>query len=97
MLEKAPFATLISFQFTLGGEVLAESRSSAVSTGLGRTLRRDAWWMENVPVIILLGGFGVYATLRAFEGKFFWSDPYLSPFYSPLLNEIGRASCRERV
>jgi len=57
-----------------------------VSAGLGRTLRRDAWWMENIPVIILLGGFGVYATLRAFEGKFFWSAPYLSPFYSPLLN-----------
>jgi hypothetical protein len=64
---------------------LAE-RSSAVPVGLGRTLRRDAWWMENIPVIVLLGGFGVYATLRAFEGKFFWSDPYLSPFYSPLLN-----------
>jgi hypothetical protein len=42
--------------------------------------------MEAIPVIILLGGFGVYATFRAFEGKFFWVDPYLSPFYSPLLN-----------
>jgi hypothetical protein len=65
---------------------LAESRSSAVPVGLGRTMRRDAWWMENIPVIILLGGFGLYATWRAFEGKFFWTDPYLSPFYSPLLN-----------
>ena len=51
-----------------------------------RTQRRDAWWIEAIPVIILLGGFGVYATYRAFEGKFFWADPYLSPFYSPLLN-----------
>jgi len=51
-----------------------------------RTLRRDAWWTEAIPVIILLGGFGVYATFRAFEGKFFWANPYLSPFYSPLLN-----------
>ena len=33
---------------------MAESRSSAVPAGLGRTLRRDAWWMENIPVIILL-------------------------------------------
>ena len=65
---------------------MAASRSSAVSAGLGRTLRRDAWWMENIPVIILLGGFGVYATLRAFEGRFFWADPYLSPFYSPLID-----------
>lgn len=61
-------------------------RSSPVPGGMGRTLRRDAWWMENIPVIILLGGFGVYATLRAFEGKFFWADPYLSPFYSPLID-----------
>ncbi|HEV7523306.1 MAG TPA: succinate dehydrogenase [Candidatus Angelobacter sp.] len=61
-------------------------RSSAVPGGLGRTLRRDAWWMENIPVIILLGGFGLYATLRAFEGKFFEVGPYLSPFYSPLID-----------
>jgi hypothetical protein len=32
-------------------------------------MRRDAWWLELLPVVILLGGFGVYATLRAFEGK----------------------------
>jgi hypothetical protein len=70
---------------------LAESttplvQGSPAGRGLGRTLRRDAWWTEAIPVIILLGGFGVYATYRAFEGKFFWTDPYLSPFYSPLLN-----------
>lgn len=71
---------------------MAESRipliqgSPAGKAEYGRTLRRDAWWVEAIPVIILLGGFGVYATFRAFEGKFFWTDPYLSPFYSPLLN-----------
>jgi hypothetical protein len=59
--------------------VLPESR-------LGGTLRRDAWWVELVPVIILLGGFGIYATLRAFEGKFYEWGPYLSPFYSPLID-----------
>jgi len=32
---------------------------------LGSTLRRDAWWMEILPVAVVLGGFGVYATLRA--------------------------------
>src|SRR5438309_2872750 len=42
--------------------------------------------MENIPVIILLGGFGLYATLRAFEGKFYEAGPYLSPFYSPLID-----------
>ena len=33
---------------------------------------------ENLPVWILLGGFGIYATLRAFEGDFFSWGPYLS-------------------
>ena len=65
---------------------MAESRSSAVSGGLGSTLRRDTWWLENIPVIVLLGGFGIYATLRAFEGKFYEGGPYLSPFYSPLID-----------
>src|SRR5690348_16623670 len=53
---------------------------------LGSTLRRDAWWVEIVPVWILLGGFGIYATLRAFEGRLYEWGPYLSPFYSPLID-----------
>ena len=53
---------------------------------LGSTLRRDSWWIELLPVIILLGGFGLYATLRAFEGAFYDWGPYLSPFYSPLID-----------
>ena len=53
---------------------------------LGSTLRRDAWWSELLPVIIVLGGFGLYATLRAFEGAFYSWGPYLSPFYSPLID-----------
>jgi len=53
---------------------------------LGSTQRRDAWWLELVPAIILLGGFGVYATWRAFEGDYYSWGPYLSPFYSPLID-----------
>lgn len=53
---------------------------------LGSTLRRDAWWIEIIPIIVLMGGFSVYATLRAFEGKFYSWGPYLSPFYSPLID-----------
>jgi hypothetical protein len=52
----------------------------------GSTLRRDAWWLEIFPVVVVLGGFGVYATLRAFEGRFYEWGPYLSPFYSPLID-----------
>src|SRR3981189_3670855 len=56
----------------------------------GETQRRDVWWVELLPVVILLGGFGLYATLRAFEGKFYEWGPYLSPFYSPLIDQGHR-------
>ncbi|HKT48449.1 MAG TPA: hypothetical protein VJP87_13065 [Candidatus Acidoferrales bacterium] len=54
--------------------------------GFGSTERRDAWWVEILPVVIVLGAFGAYATFRAFEGKFYEWGPYLSPFYSPLID-----------
>src|SRR5260370_2971039 len=52
----------------------------------GSTVRRDAWWIEIAPVVVVLGGFGVYATLRAFENAYYSWGPYLSPFYSPLID-----------
>src|SRR6201988_3362929 len=63
--------------------------SPSVETKLaqfGETQRRDPLWVEILPVLILLGGFGVYATLRAFEGAYYHWGPYLSPFYSPLID-----------
>src|SRR5256714_14699034 len=45
-----------------------------------------SWWTQIVPVVVVLGGFSVYATWRAFEGAYFWAAPYLSPFYSPLID-----------
>jgi hypothetical protein len=60
--------------------------SPAHGHGWGSTARRDAWWVEIIPVFLLLSVFGAYATWRAFEGKYYWSDPYLSPFYSPLID-----------
>jgi hypothetical protein len=65
---------------------LSEVKTSIAPQGFGRTQRRDAWWVESLPVIILLGGFGIYATLRAFEGAYYQWGPYLSPFYSPLID-----------
>jgi hypothetical protein len=53
--------------------------------GFGATMRRDAWWVEPLPVIVLLSVFGAYATFRAFENDYYFWEPYLSPFYSPLL------------
>jgi hypothetical protein len=66
------------------GEPMAKPSAVVQIGGFGSTQRRDAWWVEIVPVALLLGAFGIYATLRAFEGKFYAWGPYLSPFYSPL-------------
>ena len=55
-------------------------------TAFGSTMRRDAWWVEILPVVLILSLFGIYATFRAFEGKFYAWGPYLSPFYSPLID-----------
>ena len=49
-------------------------------------MRRDAWWLELVPVVVVLGLFSIYATVRAFEGAYYEWGPYLSPFYSPLID-----------
>src|SRR5258708_38992418 len=72
----------------------AGSTAAGSTTGgarhLGATMRRDAWWLELLPVVILLGGFGAYGTLRAFEGKYYEWGPYLSPFYSPLIDPHHR-------
>lgn len=65
---------------------MASSPAAKGLTRFGETQRRDDWWVEILPVIVVLGGFGLYATLRAFEGKFFEWGPYLSPFYSPLID-----------
>lgn len=45
-----------------------------------------AWWLQTIPVVLGLSAFGAYATLRAFEGAYFQWGPYLSPFYSPLID-----------
>jgi hypothetical protein len=51
-----------------------------------QTARTGSWWAQALPVWLVLGGFSVYATWRAFEGAYFWAAPYLSPFYSPLID-----------
>ena len=51
----------------------------------GATLRTDAWWIEQLLVVLVLGGFGVYATWAALQNAHYYFPPYLSPFYSPCL------------
>jgi hypothetical protein len=64
---------------------MAESRTAVKRSGLGTTARRDAWWLELLPVVVILGAFSIYATWRALEGDYYEWGPYLSPFYSPLI------------
>ena len=64
---------------------MAQPSSTTARSSFGVTMRRDAWWVELIPVILVLGAFTVYATWRTFENGYYESGPYLSPFYSPLL------------
>src|SRR5271169_1124095 len=65
---------------------MAGSSADHRVNAFGSTLRRDPWWVELLPVVLILSAFGIYATCRAFEGKFYAWGPYLSPFYSPLID-----------
>jgi hypothetical protein len=58
--------------------------------GLGRTERRDLWWIGPLATALGLGAFVVYATFRAFYNRDYQvvrpdSAYILSPFYSPLI------------
>ena len=52
---------------------------------LGRTARRDSWWLQPLIVLVVLSSFVIYATWAALQGRHYHSGPYLSPFYSPEL------------
>ena len=64
---------------------MAESRTAIDRSGFGATMRPDTWWVELIPVILVLGAFSIYATWRTFENAHYEWGPYLSPFYSPLI------------
>ena len=66
------------------------SAGAPARSRFGATSRRDAWWLEILPVVALLGLFAIYATVRAFEGRYYEWGPYLSPFYSPLIDPEHR-------
>jgi hypothetical protein len=51
--------------------------------GLGKTSRRDTWWVTPLITFIVLSGFIVYATWAALQNAHYTFGPYLSPFYSP--------------
>jgi len=54
-------------------------------TGFGATMRNDAWWAGPLITFTMLSLFVVYTTWAALQGTHYYAEPYLSPFYSPLL------------
>lgn len=50
-----------------------------------KTLRTDRWWLQPLVTFIVLAAFVVYATWRAFENAYYFSEPLISPLYSPCL------------
>ena len=64
--------------------------------GFGQTLRKDNWWAGPALTFLVLTGFIVYATWRAFEGHFYLAGdwpvlgvkevPYITPFASPYID-----------
>jgi hypothetical protein len=71
---------------------MATTQQTATPTEMirGPSLRKDAWWAETIPSVILLSAFVGYATWAAFQNADYFADPYLSPLYSPCL----AANCR---
>jgi hypothetical protein len=51
------------------------------------TDRRDNWWLQPLIVVVVLGSFVIYTTIRALGNTAFFYQPHelLSPFYSPCL------------
>jgi hypothetical protein len=82
VLQNPDFLILYARQ---GGAVTAGSTTVGDVAGVQSRLRSKAW-VDNLPFLIVFTSFGIYATWRALENKFFWTPPYLTPFYSPLID-----------
>jgi len=68
---------------------MANGQASLTETGFGKTMRRDAWWLQPLLTFFGLSTFIVYSTWRAFHGQHFLAVEgganYLSPFFSPIV------------
>ncbi|MGI8668841.1 MAG: succinate dehydrogenase [Aridibacter sp.] len=60
-----------------------------VRRSFGETLRKDAWWLQPLLILLGLSAFIIYSTWAAFQNEHYWftggGANYLSPFYSPEL------------
>ena len=69
--------------------------------GVFQTLRTDRWWLGPLTTAGVLGFFGVYMFLIAWQASYYKIGPYLSPFYSPLIfvkdGVVGGATSSEAL
>ncbi len=69
-----------------------EASSTSAPLGLGRTSRRDAWWLRPLLVVVGLTAFTIYSVLAIAQGSdYLYTEDgarYLSPFYSPDLSDL---------
>ncbi|MBA2370080.1 MAG: hypothetical protein H0V71_00375 [Chloroflexi bacterium] len=47
--------------------------------------RPDRWWLEPVAIVSVLGLFVLYSAWAGLVNAHYYSEPYLSPFYSPCI------------
>ena len=50
------------------------------------TLRTDRYWVAPLVTFVIFLAFIAYATFRAFQNEYYYSSPYISPFYSPCIS-----------
>lgn len=62
---------------------MPQSELTLNKNGIGKTMRKDLWWLQPLIVFFGLSVFIVYSTWAAFQGEHYSFGPYLSPFYSP--------------
>lgn len=60
--------------------------------GYGATQRRDTWWLEPALIFAGLSAFLVYVNWAIFQAGHYYVEPYLSPFYSPVLFTLPTAA-----
>ena len=66
-------------------KVNKDVQNGGYSSAFASTFRRDNWWLEPLTTGLGFLVFIIYSTWAAFQGKHYWYESYLSPFYSPLL------------
>lgn len=53
--------------------------------GFCKTKRTDNWWAGPGITFFVFSAFVVYTTWALWQAKHYYADPYLSPYYSPVL------------